>query len=288
MRGPRELPNPLTGEPLSVEKTLNGKELLVLGGTGFLGKVTLSMLLARYPGVGKIHILVRRGRFRSAWARMDEELLGTHPFKHFWQSMGLDGWKQHARTIFEVIDGDITLPGLGMPDTFWAEKHGRIAAIFNISGVVDFNPPLDEGIDVNCRGISHVLAVARTLGDIPVLHTSTCYVAGNRSGTMREDAPDVEPFPRWEELGGGDFSASREVEECVAIVESVRARSDHADVLSLLALRARERGEKRGEPQSGAGHKKLLADERRKWVKEELVNIGVKRAEHWGYTNTYT
>ncbi|MEW5854385.1 MAG: AMP-binding protein [Myxococcota bacterium] len=288
MRGPRSVENPLQGPPLDVEATLRGKELLVLGGTGFLGKVTVSMLLARYPSVGKLHMLVRKGRFRSGWERLDEEFLPSVPFQHFWQSMGLDAWREHARNIFEVIEGDVSLPGLGASDESWRKLSGRIAAIFNCSGVVDFNPPLDELVDVNIRGAKHTIDVARILGDIPVFHTSTCYVAGDRQGTIREELPSLDPFPYSDRIDASEFDIERETEECVAIVESVRARADHADNQTRFALKAKERAERNGEPQSGTGYKKLLADERRKWLRDELSKFGEQRALHWGFTNGYT
>ncbi|HEY6105663.1 MAG TPA: hypothetical protein VIV59_06755, partial [Anaeromyxobacteraceae bacterium] len=38
--------------PLDVGAALAGRRLLVTGATGFVGKVTLSLLLHRYPQVG--------------------------------------------------------------------------------------------------------------------------------------------------------------------------------------------------------------------------------------------
>ena len=45
--------------PLDLSEAFRGKELLVTGVTGFLGKVALVMLLDRYPEVGRVHVLVR-------------------------------------------------------------------------------------------------------------------------------------------------------------------------------------------------------------------------------------
>jgi long-chain acyl-CoA synthetase len=35
-----------------VAETLAGKRILFIGGTGFVGKVAMSMLLCKYPGLG--------------------------------------------------------------------------------------------------------------------------------------------------------------------------------------------------------------------------------------------
>ena len=50
---------------LDVGQTLKGKRILFVGSTGFVGKVALSMLLRRYPDVGKVFVLVRPGATAS-------------------------------------------------------------------------------------------------------------------------------------------------------------------------------------------------------------------------------
>ena len=49
-------------------------QVLILGSTGFVGKVLLSMLLDRFPQVGRAYVMVRRGS-------------GTDSEARFWQSV---------------------------------------------------------------------------------------------------------------------------------------------------------------------------------------------------------
>ena len=49
----------MSGSALEVSDILRGARLLVLGGTGFLGKLFWSMLVHRYPSVGCIYLVVR-------------------------------------------------------------------------------------------------------------------------------------------------------------------------------------------------------------------------------------
>jgi len=44
---------------LSPTEIFNGRKIFLIRGTGFLGKVTLSMLLHRFPSVGRIYVTVR-------------------------------------------------------------------------------------------------------------------------------------------------------------------------------------------------------------------------------------
>ena len=53
-------------DTLNVRAQLDGARLLVMGGTGFLGKVWLSMLLHHFPEVAHIYLVVRQ-RKRAVW-----------------------------------------------------------------------------------------------------------------------------------------------------------------------------------------------------------------------------
>ena len=44
---------------LSPTEIFKGKSIFFIGGTGFVGKVTLSMLLHNFPDIGKVYATVR-------------------------------------------------------------------------------------------------------------------------------------------------------------------------------------------------------------------------------------
>ena len=44
---------------LSPTEIFKGKKILFIGGTGFVGKVTLSMLLHNFPDIGRVYATVR-------------------------------------------------------------------------------------------------------------------------------------------------------------------------------------------------------------------------------------
>src|SRR3954464_1438186 len=46
-------------KPLLPSRLFAGKRLVVVGGTGFLGKVWVSMLLHRFPDIAHLYLLVR-------------------------------------------------------------------------------------------------------------------------------------------------------------------------------------------------------------------------------------
>ena len=51
-----------TAAPLSVRDALRGKNVLLIGGTGFIGKVWLANLLTELPEIGRVYLLVRHNR----------------------------------------------------------------------------------------------------------------------------------------------------------------------------------------------------------------------------------
>ncbi|HEY6463362.1 MAG TPA: SDR family oxidoreductase, partial [Polyangiaceae bacterium] len=158
----------------------------------------------------------------------------------------------------------------------------------NVAGVVDFNPPLDDALDANAFGAQNLVALARALGDAPVFHTSTCYVAGSRKGPVLEEDPRVHPFPRADELGAELWDPEREIAEGLDLIAQARHRADDAFRQSEFAEVTRKNLLARGEPAHGAPYEAELAKVKRRFMSERLVEAGLDRATHWGWPNIYT
>src|SRR3954471_10370846 len=59
---------------LDVRVQLEGSRLLILGGTGFLGKIFWVMMLARFPSVGRIYLLIRKSATKTSEERFWSEI----------------------------------------------------------------------------------------------------------------------------------------------------------------------------------------------------------------------
>src|SRR5207237_6152205 len=104
---------------------------------------------------------------------------------------------------------------------------GTIDAVVNVAGVVDFNPPLDEALDTNAFGAQNLVALAKALGNAPLMHTSTCYVVGNREGLILEEMPgERHPFPRAEDLGRDLWNPEREIADCLDLIAQAKSRCE--------------------------------------------------------------
>src|SRR6202034_553119 len=172
-----------------------------------------SMLLDRYPGIGRIYLLVRSREGQPSEARFWSQVATSEPLEPLRKAHGA-GFEAFLREKVVVLDGDLGEPLCGLGESFVRELSGTIDAIVNVAGVVDFNPPLDEALDANARGTMHLVGLAKALGDVPLLQTSTCYTAGRRKGPIVEADPLAVPFPRAGELSPELWDADRELAEC--------------------------------------------------------------------------
>jgi len=82
------------------------------------------------------------------------------------------------------IAGDISLPLLGLPETF---PFARITECYHFAAVYDLGVKPDIAERVNVVGTRHVLDVLSRSASLKGLHyVSTCYVSGRFNGVFRE------------------------------------------------------------------------------------------------------
>src|SRR5687767_11328167 len=100
----------ITGKPrIDVTEQLRGKNILLIGSTGFVGKVALSMLLHRYPEVGRVYCLVRPGAGNTADERFFKKVAPSEAFDPLRDIHGA-GYEAFMRSKIVAIPGDIGRP----------------------------------------------------------------------------------------------------------------------------------------------------------------------------------
>ncbi len=154
--------------------------VLVTGGTGFIGKAVLARLLD-VPSYKKIYLLVRGNAKGTAEERVAAILLKMFPA----------GRQDEVRARVKAIQGDITLPGLGISDEHIEILKGDLHQVMHVGASTDFGAPLDESRRNNVEGTRHALDLAVRLRKAGVLkrfdYVSTAYVAGSTAGTVTEE-----------------------------------------------------------------------------------------------------
>jgi long-chain acyl-CoA synthetase len=154
---------------------------------------------------------------------------------------------------------------------------------------VTFNPPLESALRTHVVGSNNILKLARMMKRPTLVHVSTCFVAGKRSGAIWENEKVVGYFPRKNELVGTKFDVNKEIEDCARLSEQARQEADDAVQIAKFREQARARFEEEGrDPDDESELKSAIFRERKMWIRERTTELGAERAEYWGWTNIYT
>src|SRR4051794_5964384 len=103
--------------PLSVREIYRGRRVFILGATGFVGKVLLSMLLDKFSDVARVYVMVRRGSGTDSESRFWNNVITSPVFDPLRAKYGgEEGMAAFVREKVRVVDGDITEANLGLSD----------------------------------------------------------------------------------------------------------------------------------------------------------------------------
>ena len=273
---------------LSPTEIFTGKKIFFIGGTGFVGKVTLSMLLHNFPDIGKVYATVRARDENESKTRFWTSIVTSPTFDPLREKYG-DGFDDFIKSKVVPVNGDVGNEYLGL-DEKQAKKIMRDTdIIINGAGNVTFNPPLETALRTNVVGSNNILKMARMMKKPRLVHVSTCFVAGKRSGPIWENEPVVGYFPRKNELVGTTFDVNQEVQDCARLSEQARQEADDAVQIAKFREAARARFIEEGrDPDDESELKSAIFRERKMWIRERTTELGSERAEYWGWTNIYT
>src|SRR5262245_41525168 len=264
------------------------RRIFLIGGTGFLGKVTLSMLLHRFPNIGRVYVTVRARSQEESESRFWNHVITAPPFDPLRERYGsaLEGF---VRDKVKVLGGDIGDTNLGYSEEDAQRIADDLDVVINSAGNVTFNPTLESALRTNVVGTQNVVAFAKRMKRPALVHVSTCFVAGNRSGAVWESDPVLGYFPRMQELDDTNFSVERELRDCEAIKRRVQEEANDVVINARFRADARQRLMDEGrDPDDERTLHTAITREKKVWTRERLTDLGVERAKWWGWPNIYT
>jgi long-chain acyl-CoA synthetase len=273
---------------LSPTEIFNDRRIFLIGSTGFLGKVTLSMLLHGFPNIGRVYVTVRARSQEESEARFWNSVITAPPFDPLRERYGsaLDGF---IRDKVAVLGGDIAETNLGYSEEQAQAIADEIDVVLNSAGNVTFNPTLESALRTNVVGTQNVITFAKRMKRPALIHVSTCFVAGNRSGPVWENDAVIGYFPRKGELPGVEFDVQQEIKDCAKLAERVREEARDAMMVARFRELARKRlNEENRDANDPDALGLAVARERKVWTRTRLTDLGVERSAWWGWPNIYT
>jgi thioester reductase-like protein len=265
----------------SVRRAFTGKHVMLIGVTGFIGKVWLANTLFDLPGVERIYLLIRRQKSNPAQKRFEKMVEDSPVFDPLFDRHG-DRFGDLLREKVEVVEGDVTQPGLGLTLEVSRRLQKNLDLLINSSGLTDFNPDLRDALATNTDAAVNILEFVRSSDHAGLLHLSTCYVAGEQDGRVAEKLT-----PNYTPRGIADFDAEQEWRSLQGLVKQAEERAESEEVTSGLRMQARSK-EHAAKDLQGAALDNQIRKGRVRWLKTYLTEAGTRRAKELGWPNTYT
>jgi thioester reductase-like protein len=265
----------------SVRHAFTGKQIMLIGVTGFIGKVWLANTLLDLPEVKRIYLLIRRQKSNPGERRFEKMMEDSPVFDPLFERHG-DALSAFLHDKVEVIEGDVTQPGLGLSLEATHSLQKNLDLIINSSGLTDFNPDLRDALTTNTDAALNILEFVRASDHCGLLHLSTCYVAGEQDGRVPEKI-----VPNYNPRGLSDFDAEGEWQSLHEVIKHAEARAESEEVTAGLRLQARAK-EHAAKDLHGAALENQIRKNRVRWLKTYLTEAGTRRAKELGWPNTYT
>ncbi len=265
----------------SVRRALAGRHVMLIGVTGFIGKVWLANTLMELPKIGRIYLLIRRQKSNPAERRFEKMVEESPVFDPLFEKYG-SGFAEYLREKVEVVEGDVTQAGLGLNAEVARRLQKNLDVIVNSSGLTDFNPDLRDALATNTDAAMSVLEFVRGTEHAGLLHLSTCYVAGERDGRVIEKL-----IPNYTPHRVANFEAEQEWRALQDVIAKAEAQAESEEVTAGLKVQALA-NEHAAKGLQGAALQNQIRKNRIRWLKTYLTEAGTRRAKELGWPNTYT
>jgi amino acid adenylation domain-containing protein/thioester reductase-like protein len=146
------------------------RNVLLTGATGFLGAYIIAEILKTTQA--NIYCLVRPRRGENSKQRIEKQMKRYQ----VWPDVEQEAWQSAWEKRLHVVDGDVTLPRLGMKDSDYESLARDVDAIFHGAAHVNFIYPYEALRATNVLGTHEIIQFAFHSRIKPVHHLSTAAI----------------------------------------------------------------------------------------------------------------
>ncbi|XP_063629941.1 putative fatty acyl-CoA reductase CG5065 [Cydia splendana] len=153
----------------SIRDFYKGKNILVTGGCGFMGKVLIEKLLYTIPDIGRVYLLMRPKRGKTVEQRL-EHMLSSQMFNRLKRDQ-----KRAVQKII-LIQGDVLTDDLGISSEDMKTLSEDVSVVFHLAATLRMEATLKDSVAMNTVGTQRALSVARRLKKLVMfVHVSTAF-----------------------------------------------------------------------------------------------------------------
>ncbi|XP_069383831.1 fatty acyl-CoA reductase 1 isoform X2 [Paralichthys olivaceus] len=146
-----------------------GKNVLITGATGFIGKVLLEKLLRSCPEVKTVFVMVRSKAGQCPKDRI-ADMINCKLFER------LQDEQPDFAVKIVAVNSDLTLPELDLSKEDQSILAENVNVVFHCAATIRFNEPLKDAMQLNVLATQKMLALAHRMKQLEVfLHISTAY-----------------------------------------------------------------------------------------------------------------
>ncbi|ROL51612.1 Fatty acyl-CoA reductase 1 [Anabarilius grahami] len=159
---------------VTISEYYEGKNVLITGATGFMGKVLLEKLLRSCPGVKAVYVLVRPKAGQAPDARI-ADMMNCKLFDRLREEQ-----PDFAEKIV-AVNSDLTQPDLDLSTKDQETLTGCVNMVFHCAATIRFNEPLKDAMQLNVLATQKMVSLAHRMKHLEVfIHVSTAYAHCDR------------------------------------------------------------------------------------------------------------
>ncbi|KAF7378687.1 hypothetical protein HZH66_015474 [Vespula vulgaris] len=152
-----------------IQNFYDGQAVFITGATGFIGKLLIEKLLRECPGITCIYLLIRTKKGKSVLQRTNELI----------EDSFFDTLREKQPTFqnrIVTIEGDSSLPNLGISMIDRATLIREVSIVFNVAATVKFNEKIKLATTINVQSLKDLINLSKEMPKLKsFIHVSTAY-----------------------------------------------------------------------------------------------------------------